>query len=80
MTNSYPYERDLQSTDNCNSDDYKCFRFEVELSGKMRGYIYARDEEQARDLIERGQNDDIQDVYETKIENIIKIVEVKCDS
>lgn len=59
------------------SDDYKCYKFEIEISAKVKGYVYAHSEEEARKYVEEGKNDDIDDIYERQVENILDIRETK---
>ena len=58
-------------------DDTKEFEIETEISAKMKIVIYAKNEEEAKEFAEQGKNDDINDVYDIKIENIIEVKEVK---
>ncbi len=58
-------------------DDIKEFEIETEISAKMKIVIYAKNEEEAKEFAEQGKNDDINDVYDIKIENIIEVKEVK---
>ncbi len=58
-------------------DDIKEFEIETEMSAKMKIVIYAKNEEEAKEFAEQGKNDDINDVYDIKIENIIEVKEVK---
>lgn len=55
--------------------DIKCFTFEIELSSRVKGCIYARDEEEARELIMEGKNDDVFEVIDERVENIVRVVE-----
>lgn len=57
-------------------NEYKCYKFTTEVSAKMNGFIYAHSEEEAKELIECGQNDDIDDFYDIKTENILSTSEV----
>lgn len=62
---------------NVRDENYKCYEFEVEVSSKMKGYIYAKSEDEAKELVLEGKNDDISETYDVKVENIIKIVDIK---
>lgn len=58
-------------------DDIKEFEIETEISAKMKVIVYAKNLEEAREYAEEGKNDDINDIYDIKIENIIETKEVK---
>lgn len=57
--------------------DIKIFEIETEISAKMKIVVYAKTEEEAIEFAEKGKNDDINDIYDIKIENIIETKEVK---
>ena len=57
-------------------DTSKCYEIETEISAKMKVVIYAENEEKAEEYAEQGKNDDINDIYDIKIENILEMKEV----
>lgn len=57
-------------------NDIKTFEIETEISAKMKIVVYAKTEEEAIEFAEEGKNDDINDIYDIKIENIEEIKEV----
>lgn len=59
------------------SSEYKCFEFVTEISAKVRGIVYARNIDEARNLVEQGRNDDIDEIYDKKVESIVELRKLK---
>ena len=53
----------------------KCYQFEFNATISGYGYVYAEDVEQAEELINSGEYDDIVDTWNMEIEEITKIEE-----
>lgn len=58
---------------------YRCYEFEAEVSSRIRGVIYARNEEEAREEVLHGKKDDVIETFDVKVENIVQLGEVKED-
>ena len=55
------------------SNEYECFEFVTEISAKVRGIVYARSVDEARELVEQGRNDDIDHICDKKVESIVEL-------
>lgn len=55
----------------------KCFQFDFKASIGGYGIVYAKDKEQAIELINKGDYDDIIDTYDMEIQEITDIKEDK---
>ena len=56
-------------------DKYKTYQFDFDASVKGYGIVTARNEEQARELLEQGEYDDIIETFDMEIEEITGIRE-----
>ncbi len=62
-----------------NENRYRCYEFETEVSSRMRGIIYAKSEEEAREEVLHGKKDEVIETFDVKVENIVQLGEVKED-
>ena len=56
-------------------EEQKCYQFDFNATISGFGTVYADNEEQARELIDSGDYDDIIDTYDMEITEIIKVEE-----
>lgn len=55
--------------------EYKCFKFKIEFSGIGEGYVTAKNEEEALNLIKNQLWDDLSDNELTNVEEILDLQE-----
>lgn len=55
--------------------EYKCFKFTALVEGKICGYVWAKNEEEALDLIKNKAWDDLDDEEFTNVEEILDLQE-----
>lgn len=53
----------------------KCYKFEFNATISGYGYVYAENQEEAKELIDNGEYDDIVDTFDMEIEEITSIEE-----
>lgn len=56
-------------------DKEKCYEFTADMSFKAKITVYAESEEQARELVEKGEESDME-MFDVKIEDILEVREV----